>query len=259
MTHGIMESGVRNNYEESNEVKSRSRNLIIRASIEGNKHIKNGSVKAKFLKYYDDIANQIVIEFEQGRKSLNQALSSIEEEAENLLEQSITISQKGAGFIAGLLQIKSGLIGISETRGVSIPYHGWMVAHGINNTIEGGVYFFTGDDNYIGPVKKLYEEYAKSKGCSPKYGDMAYNAIDLVFSAHGLASRSNVLKQHYSLLNKLSNSKKIILYRATAEDYLIGLQTLGPLALGVEGVADISAVQSIYNDIVSDDFECNLQ
>jgi len=69
----------------------------MRASIEGSKHIKNGTIKAKFIKTYNDIADRIVRDYEQGKKNFNQAISSIAREIDNLTDQSITITQKGAG------------------------------------------------------------------------------------------------------------------------------------------------------------------
>jgi len=165
----------------------------------------------------------------------------------------------GAGVIAGLLLIKGGLTGLVETRGLSFPYHGLMVAHGVNDTMEAGEFFYTGNDNYVGPLKIFYEEYAESKGCSAEYGDLVYNAVDLLFAVRGLSSSSDVLKQHYSTLNKLSNSKKIILFKATSEDYMIALRSMGPLGLTIEGLVDYVSAKSIAKDIFDGNLESKLK
>ena len=137
----------------------------------------------------------------------------------------------GAGFIAGGLQIVTG-VGMISTGAGAIPGT-LLTAHGVNNLIENG-YYLLYRESCTGPVRFMYEEAGDFFGIDIKDSDVIYTFVDVALSMNGLLE--------YKLPEEAQR-----LYRYINADLLwgikkMGITLMGPGDLFIEITGDINTV-----------------
>jgi hypothetical protein len=92
------------------------------------------------------------------------------------------------GFLSGIGQVVSGVgICVSTAGSAAMPGIS-MIMQGLNNTYENGYYLITYEEA-SGPLREAYYYAVNKAGYDKKYGDLAYSAMDLIFSGYGMARR----------------------------------------------------------------------
>lgn len=239
---------------QANLVRARSRNIVMTASIEGSKHLKDGVVKSKLIRSYNNLADAIVHDFEIGNKSFEASLRSIENEVAEIVRQSYSVAienkdpiVKSLGLVAAILQIGVGGIGAYLSFGTNV-YCDLMFLNGLNNAFENGSYFITGNTDVHGPLRRLYEYVAANLDIPEEYGSLAYSITDFVLSGLGLAKLSEEVKL-LKTADDFSDLKTISLYRAFNAERLREYQTMAYPLLGLELFSDYNTGKSFYEDI----------
>jgi len=150
-------------------------------------HIKDGVVRTQFNREMADYAKRIIDDVASGKKAPNEALLEIKNEQRSLINQSIEIGRKGAGFIAGVFQVAAGVTVCASPAVVLCGVAGLpMIAHGANNIYENGENLLTGRSDSEGWVRKGYQVAAKSVGGSKQDGNVAYGVSDIGLSVYGM-------------------------------------------------------------------------
>lgn len=161
--------------------------LTNQACTLGARHIKDGTLRLQFNREVAYYARSIVHDVEQGKKSPEQGLKDIKNEQNNLLSQSWEVAKKGAGAIAGAMQIVTGAGICYGSAGTLCLMAGVpIMAHGANNVYENGRNLLEGRSDTQGPVRKGYQGVAKMMGGGAFEGDIAYGAVDLGMSAYSV-------------------------------------------------------------------------
>lgn len=95
---------------------------------------------------------------------------------------------KGIGLIGGVLQVIAGttLIFAGSPTIVGTAVGALLVLHGANNITESSYSLFFDNDNYEGPITRLYEASAETIGVDRTYGKLAFAGIDLFLSSMAL-------------------------------------------------------------------------
>lgn len=137
----------------------------------------------------------------------------------------------GAGFIAGGLQVVSG-IGMIGTGAGMIP-GALLTAHGINNLIENG-YYLLYRQTCTGPLRFVYEGLGELFGLDARDSDIFYTFVDVALSINGLLE--------YKLTEDAQR-----LYRYINADLLWGMKKMGVTLMGpgdlfIEIVGDLNTV-----------------
>jgi len=234
------------------------------ASIEGNKHLQDGTIKSKLIQSYSCMGNFIASSFESGEKTFDEAMSAIDNEFDEIKKQSLAIANKysdpvtkGLGLAAGIIQTIGGGVGAYFTCGTSLVSD-LMFLNGLTNIYENGIYFITGDTETEGFMRSLYQLLARGLGESKdeaKYaGSFVYSVTDLVLSGVGLFGLSKDVK----LLNSdvFSGFKTFKLYHAFDEELLKGYQAMAKPLLLLESYSDYGTAGSSldsYNNLRKSD------
>ena len=169
-------------------VSAAARKLGSQASALGTRHIKDGTLRLQFNREVAYYAKSIVDDVSQGKKTPEQGLQDIKNEQSSLLSQSWEVAKKGAGAIAGAMQIiTGGGICYASVGTLCLVAGVPMMAHGANNIYESGRNLLEDRTDTEGPVRKGYQAIAKSVGYEEREGNLAYSSADLGLSAYGLS------------------------------------------------------------------------
>ncbi|EIF8196712.1 DUF4225 domain-containing protein [Vibrio vulnificus] len=231
------------------QVQAAAKGLNMQASSLMHKHITNGPLKLKFSRDVAVFGKCLVKDFEQGKKTKTQVMAEFQKEKGSLLEQSREIATKGIGFVAGVMQVVGGGATCYASAGTMCALVGLpMMAHGANNMYENGRYFFDGNPNHVGLVRKGYQNTAEFAGYDKSYGDIAYYGADLGLSAYGLFGRSTTLKPIESW-SHLPHARRFKLFRYSSEDYLRGYQATSKPALAFGAFSDATTIRTLADEI----------
>lgn len=240
------------------EVEKAAKGLTMQAVTLSHRHISNGGLKMQFVREVDRFEQCLVNDFKSGKKDKETVFQELQKEKQSLIEQGDLILKKGIGFVAGVMQLTTGA-GICYASAAALCFIGGpMMVHGTNNLYENGKYFWDGDENATGPVRKVYQHAAESLGYSKSHGDIAYYGADLALSAYGLLAKTNTAKnaaEAYQIASKpnlnpmpwtrASKAKQFKLFRYSSEDYLRGYQAMSKGSLMTEVVADQYTLRAI--------------
>ncbi|EJB8454536.1 DUF4225 domain-containing protein [Vibrio parahaemolyticus] len=268
-------------YHDKGEVRKAAKDVTMQASILGSQHIKSNVLRTKFVRDVDRWGQCLVDEFNSGKRSKNDVVRTFQQERHNLREQGSLITQKGIGFVAGAMMVIGSVatcVGSAATLcAISAP----ALAHGLNNMYESGKYFYDGDENATGPVRKAYQDIAATAGDIfadngdkwKRYGDIAYYGVDLSMSGYGLLAKSGTLKplssslliSGYKPINTVQSvqltkswttyakAKKFKLFRYSSEDYLRGYQAASIPSLTAEIFSDTFTLNSLHDETKHND------
>ncbi|AZD80139.1 putative membrane protein [Pseudomonas chlororaphis subsp. aurantiaca] len=211
-------------------------NLANQACTLGARHIKNGTLRLQFNREVSYYASSIVNDVAQGRKSPEQGLADIKNEQSSLLSQSWEIAKKGAGTIAGAMQIVTGAGICYGSAGTLCLVAGVpMMAHGANNVYENGRNLLEDRIDTEGPVRKGYQAAAKAVGYGAREGNMVYGSADLGLSTYALGRY--VLKPDAWRL-----------FRYIRADYVRSYRNMGVGAMGFEIYTDFQTGKQVYRE-----------
>ena len=206
------------------------------ASTLGVRHIKDGTLRLQFnceVAYY---AKGIVDDVSQGKKTPEQGLEELKNEHNSLLIQSWEVAKKGAGVIAGAMQVITGggicYVSVGTLCLVAgVP----LMAHGANNIYENGRNLLVDRSDTEGPVRKGYQAIAKSAGYEDREGNLAYSSVDLGLSVYGLTRH-------------LLKPGAWRLFRYVRTDYVRSYKEMGVGAWGLEIQTDFQTGKQIYQE-----------
>lgn len=211
-------------------------NLTNQACTLGARHIKDGTLRLQFNREVSYYARSIVNEVSLGKKSPEQGLMDIKNEQSGLLSQSWEIAKKGAGTIAGAMQIITGAGVCYGSAGTLCLVAGVpMMAHGANNVYENGRNLLEDRIDTEGPVRQGYQAVAKAVGYGEREGNMAYGATDIGLSAYALSRY--VLKPDAWRL-----------FRYVRADYVRSYKSMGASAMGFEIYTDLQTGKQVYQE-----------
>lgn len=206
------------------------------ASTLGVRHIKDGTLRLQFNREVAYYAKSIVDDVSQGKKSPEQGLKELRDEQNSLLIQSWEIAQKGAGTIAGAMQIVTGAGICYASAGTLCLVAGVpLMAHGANNVYENARNLLNDRTDTEGPIRKGYQTVAKAAGYGEREGNIAYGAADLGLSAYALGR--HVLKPDAWRL-----------FRYVRTDYVRSYKDMGAGAIGFEIYTDFQTGQQIHKE-----------
>ncbi|UZE09201.1 DUF4225 domain-containing protein [Pseudomonas sp. B21-053] len=205
------------------------------------RHIKDGTLRLQFNREVSYYARGIVNDVAQGRKSADQGLKAIKSEQSSLLSQALEIAQKGVGAIAGALQIATGAGVCYGSAGTLCLFFGApMMAHGANNIYENGRNILGNRSDTEGPLRKTYQNIAKSFKYSEREGNIAYGSVDLGMSIVG-AGR---------LVLKADSWR---LFRYVRTDYVRAYRNTSTPAFILDRSADAITAKGIHDQWVDKD------
>lgn len=206
------------------------------ASTLGVRHIKDGTLRLQFNREVAYYAKSIVNDVSRGNKSAEQGLKELKDEQNSLLSQSWEIAKKGAGTIAGAMQIVTGAGICYASAGTLCLVAGVpMMAHGANNVYENGLNLLNDRTDTEGPVRRGYQAVAKAVGYGKREGNIAYGATDLGLSAYAFGRY--VLKPDAWRL-----------FRYIRADYMRSYKGMGASAMGFEIYTDVQTGQQVYKE-----------
>jgi len=206
------------------------------ASTLGVRHIKDGTLRLQFNREIAYYAKSIVDDVSQGKKTPEQGLQDLKNEQSSLLSQSWEIAKKGAGAIAGVMQIiTGGGICYASVGTLCLVAGVPMMAHGANNIYENGRNLLEDRTDTEGPVRKSYQAIAKSVGYEEREGNLAYGATDLGLSAYALSRY--VLKPDAWRL-----------FRYVRTDYVRSYKGMGASSMGFEVYTDFQTGRQVYQE-----------
>lgn len=206
------------------------------ASTLGVRHIKDGTLRLQFNREVAYYAKSIVNDVSQGIKSPEQGLKELKDEQNSLLSQSWEIAQKGAGTIAGAMQIITGAGICYASAGTLCLVAGLpLMVHGANNVYENGRNLLSDRTDTEGPVRKGYQAAAKAVGYAEREGNLAYGATDLGLSA-------------YAFGRYILKPDAWRLFRYIRTDYVRSYRDMGAGAMGFEIYTDFQTGQQIYKE-----------
>lgn len=206
------------------------------ASTIGAKYIKDGTLRLQFNREVSFYAKSIVDDVALGKKSPEQGLMAIKYEQNSLLTQSWEVAKKGAGAIAGAMQIATGAGICYGSAGTLCLVAGIpMMAHGANNIYENGRNLLEARNDTEGPIRRGYQAAAKAVGYGEREGNIAYGATDLGLSAYALGR--HVLKP---------DSWRLFRYIRT--DYMRSYKGMGASAMGFEIYTDFQAGKQLHQE-----------
>ncbi|MGY5537706.1 DUF4225 domain-containing protein [Vibrio brasiliensis] len=244
------------------EVEKAAKGLTMQAVTLSHSHISNGGLKMQFVREVDRFEQCLVNDYKSGKKDKETVFKELQKEKQSLIEQGNLIFKKGIGFVAGVMQVTTGAGICYASAAVLCLIGGPMMAHGTNNLYENGKYFWDGDENATGPVRKGYQHAAESLGYSESHGDIAYYGADLALSAYGAFAKSTTVKnasEAYQIASKpnlnpmpwtrTSKAKQFKLFRYSAEDYLRGYQAASKISLGASTFSDGMTVDQLHKEL----------
>jgi hypothetical protein len=212
-------------------------NLTNQACTLAARHIKDGTLRLQFNREVSYYARGIVNDVAQGRKSADQGLKEIKNEQNSLLSQSWEVAKKGAGVVAGGIQILTGA-GVCYGSGgtLCLVFGGSMMLHGVNNIYENGRNLLEDRTDTQGPTRKVYQSIAKGLGQSEREGNIAYATADIATSVFGLFR--NTLKPDAWRL-----------FRYIKTDYARSYKNMGPASRALEAHTNYQTTKQILQEI----------
>ncbi|MDI3358017.1 DUF4225 domain-containing protein [Pseudomonas sp. UYIF39] len=212
-------------------------NLTNQACTLGARHINDGTLRLQFNREVSYYARGIVNDVAQGRKSAEQGLKEIKNEQSSLLSQSWEVAKKGAGAVAGGMQILTGAgICYGSAGTLCLFLGGPMMLHGANNVYENGRNLLEDRTDTEGPTRKVYQAIAKGFGQSEREGNIAYGSLDIGLSIYGLGR--HVLKPDAWRL-----------FRYVRTDYVRSYKNMGAGALSFEIYTDLQTVKQLSEEV----------
>ncbi|WP_415767527.1 DUF4225 domain-containing protein [Pseudomonas sp. ZB1P45] len=212
-------------------------NLTNQACTLGARHINDGALRLQFNREVSYYARSIVNDVAQGRKSAEQGLKEIKNEQSSLLSQSWEVAQKGAGAIAGGMQILTGAgICYGSAGTLCLFLGGPMMLHRANNVYENGRSLLEDRTDTEGPTRKVYQAIAKVVGQTEREGNIAYGSLDIGMSVYGLTR--TVLKPDAWRL-----------FRYIKTDYVRAYKTIAPQTLILEGQITLQTGKQVYEEM----------
>ncbi|HAS6641307.1 DUF4225 domain-containing protein (plasmid) [Vibrio parahaemolyticus] len=118
------------------EVEKASKGLTMQAVTLSHRYLSNGGLKMQFVREVDRFEQCLVNDFKNGRKNKETVFKELKKERQNLMDQGSLISQKGIGFIAGVMQLTAGAGICYYSAAYLCSIGSSMVAHGMNNMYE---------------------------------------------------------------------------------------------------------------------------
>ncbi|MGX1126696.1 DUF4225 domain-containing protein [Pseudomonas sp. HLS-6 TE3448] len=211
-------------------------NLTNQACTLGARHIEDGTLRLQFTREVSYYARSIVNDVAQGKKSPEQGLAAIKNEQSSLLSQSWEAAKKGAGTIAGAMQIITGAGICYGSAGTLCLLAGVpMIAHGANNVYENGRNLLDDRTDTEGPIRKGYHIAATAVGYGHLEGNIAYGSADLGLSAYALGRY--VLKPDAWRL-----------FRYIRTDYMRSYNGMGTGAMAFEAYTDFQTVKQSFQE-----------
>ena len=186
-------------------------------------------MQLKFSSIIANYVNEVIRDVNDGVISAWDGMQELINEYDELANKTWFYAKNNAGIAGGFMQVKTGIESAVGTRGLSLPYSGPMVAHGLNNIYEGGMNVYNGTIDTVGPVKEFYRGVLRSD----YYGDMTYYSFDLALAGVGLG-------------RKVQKEDAFKLFRNIPEDYERAYKQAGKIALALEAFVDGISLQSIY-------------
>lgn len=212
-------------------------NLTNQACTLASRHIKDGTLRLQFNREVSYYARGIVNDVAQGRKSAEQGLKEIKNEQSSLLSQSWEVAKKGAGAVAGGMQILTGAgICYGSAGTLCLFLGGSMMLHGANNVYENGRNLLEDRTDTEGPTRKVYQAIAKGFGQSEREGNIAYGSLDIGLSIYGLGR--HVLKPDAWRL-----------FRYVRTDYVRSYKNMGAGALSFEIYTDLKTIKQVSQEV----------
>lgn len=212
-------------------------NLTNQACTLASRHIKDGTLRLQFNREVSYYARGIVNDVAQVRKSAEQGLKEIKNEQSSLLSQSWEVAKKGAGAIAGGMQILTGAgICYGSAGTLCLVVGGPMMLHGANNVYENGRNLLEDRNDTEGPTRKAYQAAAKLVGQTEREGNIAYGSLDITSSVYGLTRA--VLKPDAWRL-----------FRYIKTDYFRAYKAAAPQALILEGMTTFQTGKQVFEEL----------
>lgn len=198
------------------------------------RHINDGMLRMQFNRELAYYAKRVVDDVATGRRTPEDALREMKDEQSSLVSQGFEVAKKGAGAIAGALQIATGASICYGSAGLLCVVAGApLIAHGANNIYENGQNLLTGRNDAQGPVRKGYQAAASAMGGSIHDGNIAYGTADIGLSL-------------YSLGRLVKKPGAWRLFRYVRSDYVRTYQQMGGTALSLEIYIDADTAYNIY-------------
>ncbi|MGW8466963.1 DUF4225 domain-containing protein [Pseudomonas sp. CLCA07] len=218
-------------------VSTAAANLTQQACTLGARYINDGTLRLQFNREVSYYARGIVNDVAQGRKSADQGLKEIKSEQGSLLSQAWEIAKKGAGVIAGGVQILTGA-GICYGSAGTLCLIGGvpMMAHGANNIYENGRNLLESRDDTEGPTRKAYQAIANWAGKSDREGNIAYGTADIATSIYG-AFRLTLKPDAWRL------------FRYVRTDYVRAYKNMGPGSRILEAHTNFQTMKQVQQEI----------
>jgi len=186
-------------------------------------------MQLKFSSIIANYVNEVIRDVNDGVISAWDGMQELITEYDELANKAWFYAKNDAGIAGGFMQLKTGIESAITTRGLSLPYSGPMIAHGINNIYEGGMNIYNDTNSTVGPVKKVYREILRSE----HYGDITYYSFDLVLAGVGLG-------------RKTQKTDTFKLFRSMPEDYERAYKQTGRISLALQALVDGISIKSIY-------------
>lgn len=201
------------------------------------RHIKDGGLRMQFNREIAFYAKSVVDGVATGKKTPSEALLEMKKEQRDLLDQGTQVLMKGAGLIAGALQVATGASICYGSAGLLCVVAGVpLMAHGANNIYENGRNLWQGRSDTDGPVRKGYQAVAEAAGRKPHEGNVMYGTVDIGLSV-------------YSLLRTVLKPGAWRLFRYVKDDYIRSYQAMGTGPLIFEIGVDMLTGQQVYVEL----------
>lgn len=211
---------------ESWEISWAASYLTNQACTVSDKHLQDGILRLQFNREVADYVALIVNDYKQGKTTPDRTLRLLKDEQTSLINQSMELTQKGIGVIAGIAQIASGASVCYASAGTLCAFFGVpLIAHGSSNIYENGRNFIEGRSDTQGPVRQAYHAASSAMGGGEREANLAYGAIDLSISAYGLGR----------MMLKPDSWR---LFRYIRSDYVRAYSKLGKGALTLEALSN---------------------
>jgi hypothetical protein len=203
--------------------------LVAVGSRVGMAHIPDGFVRLRFGSIVSAYADEIIQAVDEGIISAWQAVQDITAEYESLSSKARFYVQNGVGFVAGVMQVRTGATILGAPVGLGAIPGALMVGHGVNNIYEGlgNIYRGPGTPSTVGPAKYFYRTIIDDEK-----GDMIYYSMDLFLSAVGV-------------FRSVSKHDSVELFRHDPINYERAYHQVGRLALSFEVLVDAFTINSM--------------
>ena len=147
----------------------------------------DGMLRLQFTQEMAYVGKGIVEEVRTGRKTAEEGLKKIREEHRSLYSDVVEYMKIVAGLGSGILQVAGGVAVCKYSAGLMCGTAGMaLVQHGMNNVYENGRNIIQGRNDTVGPLRRGYQEIAKSLGGKASHGNIAYGLGDLLLSGYSL-------------------------------------------------------------------------